>query len=236
MESVRIVVPVGFSGGGLSMQTTTSHLGAEGVFIRCLVSPKEGAQVSLTIAIPGIPGAFDASGTVTERVNRREGGKDLGFFVQFGELKTEMRAKLTDFLRSKGIGPPLPKLTPRPPAPPASEPSPDPQRAFQRVPVRLQVGWASPKEFLVTYSENISRGGIFVSTNLPPQLREIVELLLELPDKQGPARTMAEVVQRVTVEEAKASGRVAGAGLQFIGADESFRDRLDACIDHLLTA
>ncbi len=240
MESVRIVAPVGFSGGGLSMQTTTSRLGADGVFIRCLVSPKEGAQVSLTIAIPDMSGAFDASGTVTERVNRREGGKDLGFFVQFGELKTEMRAKLTDFLRSKGIGPPLPRVAPKPVArqpPPAPPPEPpDPNRAFARVPVRLQVGWSSPKEFLVTYSENISRGGIFVSTNVPPQLREIVELLLELPDNEGPARTMAEVVQRITVEEAKASGRIAGAGLQFVGSDESFRARLDACIDHLLTA
>ena len=239
MESVRIVVPVGFSGGGLSMQTTTSRLSAEGVFIRCLVSPKEGSQISLTIAIPEVSGAFDASGTVTERVDRREGGKDLGFFVQFVEVKTEMRAKLESFMRSKGIGATAPRVPPRPPVrsaqPPASE-QPGLQRAFARLPARLQVGWASPKEFLVTYSENISRGGIFVTTNVPPQLREIVELLLELPDNEDPARTMAEVVQRVTVEEAKATGRTAGAGLQFVGSDESFRARLDACIDHLLTA
>ena len=52
---------------------------------------------------------------------------------------------------------------------------------------------------------------------------------------KGPARTQAEVVQRVTVEEA-GPHRVAGAGLQFVGSDDEFRQRLDACIEHLLTA
>ena len=32
------------------------------------------------------------------------------------------------------------------------------------------------------------------------------------------------------------TGGIAGAGLQFVGSDDSFRLRLDACIDHLLTA
>ena len=60
--------------------------------------------------------------------------------------------------------------------------------------------------------------------------------LLELPDKQGPAKTQAQVVQRTTPQEARAEGRVAGAGLQFVGSDDSFRARLDACIEHLITA
>jgi len=43
-------------------------------------------------------------------------------------------------------------------------------------------------------------------------------------------KTHAEVVHRVTPEEARASGRRAGAGLQFVGADDEFRQRLDACV------
>jgi len=38
--TVKFVVPVKFSGGGLSMQTTTSRIGADGAFVRSLVSPK----------------------------------------------------------------------------------------------------------------------------------------------------------------------------------------------------
>ncbi|HET9752997.1 MAG TPA: PilZ domain-containing protein, partial [Myxococcales bacterium] len=108
------------------------------------------------------------------------------------------------------------------------------ERGFPRVQARLQVGWSSAREFLVAYSENISRGGIFVATQNPPPLRETVELLLELPDGKPPARTHAEVVQCVTAEQALATGRTAGAGLQFIGGDEDFRRRIDACIEHLL--
>lgn len=233
MESVRLVVPVRFTGGGLSMQTTTSTLSAESVFIRCLVAPKVGAVMEVAIALPDFPKPFEATGTVTERVSRGEQGRDTGFLVRFGDFKGESREKLDKFLRGKGIGsPPTPRRTPPPPAADGTGPN----RAFARVPARLQVGWASPKEFLVTYSENISRGGIFVATEQPPELRSIVELLLELPDNEGPAKTQAEVVQRVTVEEAKRTGGIAGAGLQFLGSDDGFRLRLDACIDHLLTA
>jgi uncharacterized protein (TIGR02266 family) len=102
------------------------------------------------------------------------------------------------------------------------------------VAVRLRIGWASQREFLAVYSENISQGGVFVATPAPPPLREVIELQLDLPDGEPPARTQAEVVQRITVEEARASGRVAGAGLQFIGSDDDFRRRLDACIEKLV--
>jgi hypothetical protein len=47
-------------------------------------------------------------------------------------------------------------------------------------------------------------------------------------------KTQAEVVHRVTPEEARASGRRAGAGLQFVGANDEFRQRLDACVAALL--
>jgi Tfp pilus assembly protein PilZ len=73
-----------------------------------------------------------------------------------------------------------------------------------------------------------------VATQNPPPVREMVELLLELPDGQPPVRTHAEVVQCVTADQAHATGRTAGAGLQFIGGDEDFRRRVDACIEHLL--
>ena len=111
---------------------------------------------------------------------------------------------------------------------------PGSRRSFSRLATRLNVRWSSAGDFLAAWSENISRGGVFVATRNPPPLRAIVELQLELPDGGPPARTRAEVVQRATVEEARASGRIAGAGLQFIDSDSEFRRRLDACIETLL--
>jgi Tfp pilus assembly protein PilZ len=55
---------------------------------------------------------------------------------------------------------------------------------------------------------------------------------IELPPgasgERRPIEVQAEVVHRVTPDEAKATGRPAGVGVQFVGADDSFRERLDA--------
>jgi uncharacterized protein (TIGR02266 family) len=240
-ESVPVVLPCRFAGGGLSMQTTTSRVSAEGVFVRCLVSPKEGSPIELWLTLPGLKKPLEARGVLTERVN--PGAQEAGFFVRFGALSPEARSAIDTLLRGKGVAvqrqpaaaAPRP-AAPRPAAPPAVPPAVPiaERRTWQRIPTRFLVRWASPKEFLVAYSDNISRGGIFVATPAPPALREIVELLLELPDGKGPVKTQAEVVQRVTAAEARQSGRVAGAGLQFIGGDDAFRARLDACIESLL--
>jgi uncharacterized protein (TIGR02266 family) len=95
------------------------------------------------------------------------------------------------------------------------------------------VGWTSARDFLVAYSENISRGGIFIATDNPPALREVVELSIQLPDGKPPVTTKAEVVHSLTLERARSTGRVAGAGLQFIGGTDDFRQRLDECISAL---
>jgi uncharacterized protein (TIGR02266 family) len=231
MDTLNIVVPVRFSGGGLAMQTTTSRMSSKGAFVRCLVAPKEGAEMTLVLTLPSAARPVEVAGTITERVGHATQGKEAGFWVQFGSLSDDAREQLDGFLRSKG-GLVMKRATPAP-SPSDAEPA-ESQRAWSRMPTRLQVGWSSAREFLVAYSENISRGGIFVATPNPPPLREHVELLLELPDGKGPAKTYAEVVHRITAEEAKTRKRIAGAGLQFVGGDDEFRRRLDACIENLL--
>ena len=55
MESLPLVVPVRFSGGGLTMQTTTGRIAADAIFVRCVVTPKDGARVSLQLTLPDAP-------------------------------------------------------------------------------------------------------------------------------------------------------------------------------------
>ena len=223
--TVKLVVPVRFSGGGLSMQTTTSRIGADGAFIRSLVSPKEGSRLELSLSLPGSPRPVDAKGTVGPR--NMESAKESGFWVQFDELSDDARTFLDVILRSRGVA------GPGRPARNEKTVQTERPRAYPRVPARLRVGWTSSRDFLTAYSENISRGGIFIATDNPPELREIVELSVELPDGLPPVKTRAEVVHSVTAAQARSSGRVAGAGLQFIDAGDDFRQRLDACIEAL---
>jgi uncharacterized protein (TIGR02266 family) len=214
-ETIPMVIPVRYSGGGLTMQTTSSRLSVEGIFVRGVVTPRENAQLTLRLTLPDAAGTLDAHGTVTERVPPGQKGKEAGFWVRFDDLDEEVRQALEDALRDRSGG----GLT---------------KRTFARVPIRLQVSWPTPRDFLLAYADNISAGGIFVVTNDPPQLHEVVELSLKLPDGDAPAKTNAEVIQRVTAEQAQQFGRNPGAGLQFVGSDDEFRRRLDVCIDNLL--
>jgi uncharacterized protein (TIGR02266 family) len=240
--TIPLVAPVRLSGGGLSMQTTTSRIGSRGLFVRSLLSPKEGAQMALVLSLPGSARPLQVSGTVGPRP--AETAKDAGFWVGFDELSDDAYAFLDVLLRSRGVegirrplarpAPVAARPAPKPSEPPVQRPpSPDDSRAWPRVPARLRVGWTSSEDFLSAYSKNISRGGIFIATESPPALREVVELSVELPDGGPPVKTRAEVVHRVTAEEARESGGVAGAGLQFLDASHDFQERLDACIEAL---
>jgi uncharacterized protein (TIGR02266 family) len=215
-DSLPIVVPVRFSGGGLTMQTTSSRLGADSIFVRGVVTPKEGSSITIRITLPDAPEPLDARATVIERVMPNVKGKEAGFWARFDALTPEATAQLEKLLRERsGQGGPT-------------------RRAFARVPVKLEVEWTSAREFLVVYAENISAGGMFVVSQDPPPLHEVVELSLKLPDGDPPAKTQAEVIQRLTADEARRLGRQPGAGLQFVGGDDDFRRRLDRCIENLL--
>jgi uncharacterized protein (TIGR02266 family) len=223
-STAKLVVPVKFSGGGLSLQTTTSRIGAEGMFVRSMLSPKEGSVLELTLSLPGSALPLQARGVVAPA---GEPSTERGFWVRFEKLSDDVRVCLDVLLRGKGVaGPGRPARQEQ--TVHAGQP-----RAYPRVPARLRVGWTSSRDFLSAYSDNISRGGIFIATDAPPELRDIVELSVELPDGLPPVKTRGEVVRRVTVAEARRSGGVAGAGLQFLDASDDFRQRLDACIEEL---
>ena len=220
-STIPLVIPVRFSGRLFSVQTTTGRISEESVFVRSLDSPKEGSSVSLQLALPGSRGMLDATGIVSPQLE--PSANEHGFWVKFDALPQPTRALLDALLQERRA---------RGPLPPAHA-SPANRRAYARRPARLRVGWTSSRNFLVAYSENISRGGIFIAMNEPPPLHEVVELSVELPDGHSPVRTHAEIAHCVTPQETRFGGGVSGVGLQFIGASDEFRQRLDACIEDL---
>src|ERR1700760_3695291 len=94
MDTVPLVVPVRFAGGGLSMQTTTSRLGTDGAFVRCVVSPKEGAEITIHLQIPEPVRIVEFPGVVIERVQPGSKGKEMGFWVEFRKLAPESKKLL----------------------------------------------------------------------------------------------------------------------------------------------
>jgi uncharacterized protein (TIGR02266 family) len=76
---------------------------------------------------------------------------------------------------------------------------------------------------------NLSASGVFVESETPPPLNQVVQVTLELPDGKPPVEVQAIVMHRLL----QGSAQPAGAGVQFTGADDAFRARLDAYLEGL---
>jgi uncharacterized protein (TIGR02266 family) len=108
------------------------------------------------------------------------------------------------------------------------------RRSYPRYRARFAVHFETVQEFVLEYAANISAGGVFVVTDFPPEMDQVITVVLELPDGRPPVPCKAQVVHRVTKEEAQARGEPAGVGVQFIEADDTFRERIDQTIAQIL--
>ena len=90
------------------------------------------------------------------------------------------------------------------------------------------------QDFVLQYAANISAGGVFINTDFPPAMDSVITVVLELPGATSPVTARAQVVHRVTTEEAAATQTDAGAGVQFIDADDAFREGIDRAIEFIL--
>jgi uncharacterized protein (TIGR02266 family) len=108
------------------------------------------------------------------------------------------------------------------------------RRTFPRFRARFGVRFASVQDFVLEYAANISAGGVFVVTDFPPAMNAVITVSMELPGAAEPVTCKAVVVHRVTKEQGQERGVPAGAGVQFIDADDAFRETIDRCIEHVL--
>ncbi len=204
--------PVRFVAEGQSVQTTSRDLDEEGVFIRCVEPPAKGERVSLKLYLPGI-----AEGDALQ-ADVEESGED-GFRARFVDLPAEAREHIAAALSST-----VPAVEEPAAAVRAGE-----KRYLPRFLDRFRVTLSAGQHRAQRQALNLSRSGLFIQTDAPPAVDQIVQVILELPDGKPAAEVQGIVVQRVL----PGSGTPAGAGVQFIAADDAFRARLDAYLEQL---
>jgi uncharacterized protein (TIGR02266 family) len=241
MPRVPLVLPVRFATGPRAVQTTTRELSMQGVFVRCLEPPAEGVQVALKLYLPGTALAEDLR-AIVRGVEPR-----AGFWAEFSSPSGEASRRIAALLETH----PTPDKVPigmvelrkaRPARAPGgrAEQAPtdvseaDNRRTFPRYDAHFAVRFASVQEFVLEYAANISAGGVFVRTDNPPDLETVVQVALDLPGGGPPASAKAVVVHRVTTEQARERNTLAGVGVQFVEADDEFRERIDRAIEHIL--
>ncbi len=105
-----------------------------------------------------------------------------------------------------------------------------PARCNARVLAEHEVRFQNLNELLREYSQNISKGGLFVRADDPPQIDDEVYLSVMIPKLDRPVEVQARVVHRISASEAEQYGVPAGFGAQFIDLLPDDRDAIEKLV------
>ncbi|MBS1234321.1 MAG: type pilus assembly PilZ [Nitrospirae bacterium] len=99
------------------------------------------------------------------------------------------------------------------------------ERSEDRLHATLKVSYDSYHDFIIEYTKDVSKGGIFINTKRHHKINDIVDLSLNVPGFDKPLKIKGEVIhikiQNVPDEEA-------GIGVKFVDIDPESRKALIA--------
>ena len=209
MPSASYVFPVRYVSEGVAVQTTSRELSPLGIGVRALSPPQVGARVSMALYLPNVGLPEVAIGRVSAA--RSGAPAEAGFWADFIVVDPQARMRISNLLSDHEL-------------------RNKQNRACERIPVKLAVRFRTSHDFVQEHALNLSRGGIFIRTDHPPPLDTVVEVELQLPDSGVPVSSAAIVVHR----QMPGGSKLAGVGVQFVDASDSFRERIDHYLDTLL--
>jgi uncharacterized protein (TIGR02266 family) len=90
------------------------------------------------------------------------------------------------------------------------------RRELGRVAAKFRVRFHSLDDLVVTYTHDISQGGLFIGSTQFLPVGTVVQLRVELPDGAEPAPIIARVAYVLGTDEAKSRGRNPGMGMEFL--------------------
>jgi type IV pilus assembly protein PilZ len=103
------------------------------------------------------------------------------------------------------------------------------RRRHIRVEREFEVRFRDHIEFATEYTRNISAGGLFIASDDPPPLDDVVDLRLEIPARREALEAQGRVVYVATEEEG--SGAAAGFGVEFIDLPQEVQRELQRLVE-----
>jgi len=103
------------------------------------------------------------------------------------------------------------------------------RRAHERVRLPLRVAYRSTGSFLISYTVDLSRGGLFLETAEPRSVGSELELRLDIPGVGEEIRLQGVVVW---IQREPAPGKPMGMGIQFQEVEASFGNVIDQLVRH----
>jgi uncharacterized protein (TIGR02266 family) len=183
-------VSLDLGGGEEFLKIFLSDLPGGGVFVATEESFEVGEPVSLDIRFPEIPEGVRLTGVVEWRRApvRWRSALQPGVGISLGEKERSRVEFLLDFCRGD-----LSRI----------------RKPGRRVPVDIRVDIHAGPRKSVGRSRDLSRGGVFVVTDLDLERMEAIELDMFLPGSDEPERFMG------TVAWCRAGGSEPGVGIRF---------------------
>lgn len=108
------------------------------------------------------------------------------------------------------------------------------RRKHERIDAKIEVQFRSGNEFVSCYTQNLSKGGIYLETEVLPDPNAIVELVLGLPFSDQSAKTISlkgRVARLMSVSENKKT--IHKVGIQFLDIPPQAQIQLDMLYEHL---
>ena len=94
------------------------------------------------------------------------------------------------------------------------------RRKEERCDISLKVTYKSFNRFIIDYTKNVSKGGMFIKTKSSYETGSRLDLLLHVPNLDEPIIIMGRVIHNGFYDE----GKDAGIGIEFIDIDEKSRE------------
>jgi PilZ domain len=199
-----VVIPVRYVAGGRAVQTTSGALSTDLVFVRSMDPPQAGMPVDLKLYFPDT-GAVEARAAVAGHATSEP---DPGFWAEFLTEEADRR-RLADLLAGQGLSG---------------------NRGCQRVTTDLPVTLRDARGTSAGRITNLSRSGAFIELRTPPPRGSVLHLDLQLPGA-GSLDCVDARVAHVVEPRGDARG---GIGVQFTGAKDGFRLRVDEYLGRAL--
>src|SRR5262245_9863211 len=99
-------------------------------------------------------------------------------------------------------------------------------RVFDRIPLSLEVEYRTAGAFLVAYTSNLSKGGLFIETDRPAPVGTALMLSFTIPSGER-LQVRAAVAW---VRPQPADGKPAGMGVEFEGLDTGHGEIIDRIV------
>jgi len=103
------------------------------------------------------------------------------------------------------------------------------RRGTQRQLLRIPVDYSSVDAFFSEMATNINEGGMFLATDAPAEIDQLVKLALRLPGLTRPI----EVEARVAWVNRGEAGAEPGIGLQFLELSNEVRETINRLVRNL---